>query len=302
MIGQHRDCPTIAVFTKNLKNPAYASARLGADRAAKRLGATTRHYVPRKPDDAQEQIALIHAALEDAPEAMAVVPVHPTALNAALREVAAAGVPLFAFINRFSDPAPITFVGADDYALGVEIATHLYRHLGGQGKVVVLEGVPRSETSRERVRGFTHALERFPDVRIVATACGEYLREPARRAAVALLDSGLAFDAVLAANDEMALGALEALEARGRQSVIVGINAIPEAITAIREGKLLATADFNAMKVSALAIEAAIRHSRGEFVPGEILLPAKIVDATNFRAWDLPFEERELASWESAVG
>ena len=293
--------PTIAVFTKNRTNPAYAAARLGADRTAQRLGARTVHYVPRKPDDVQEQIALIDEALEQRPDAVVLVPVHPTAINASIRKIGAAGVPLIGYLNRFSESGPITFVGADDYSLGVKIGTYLCEHFGARGNVVILEGAPESVTSIARVRGFRDSLKRFPDVRVVAAICGDYLREPAQRAAAGLLESPVRFDAVFAANDDMALGMIAALDAARRESVIVGVNAIPEAITAIKRGKLLATADFNAMKISALATEAAIRHLRGEVLPSEIILPAEIVDRANYAEWDKPFEERALMTWEDAV-
>jgi ribose transport system substrate-binding protein len=119
----------IAVFTKNRSNPAYAAARLGADRAAARFGATTKHYVPVKPDDVDEQIALIDQALADKPDGFVVVPVHPTAVNAALRKVYAAGIPLVGLLNRFSEPGPMSYVGADDYAIGVALANYLCRYL-----------------------------------------------------------------------------------------------------------------------------------------------------------------------------
>src|SRR3954466_3218515 len=96
--------PTIAVFTKNRTNPAYAAARLGADRAAQRLGARTVHYVPAKPDDAQQQVALIDEALAARPDAVVLVPVHPTAINAAIRKIHAARVPIVGCINRYTEP------------------------------------------------------------------------------------------------------------------------------------------------------------------------------------------------------
>jgi ribose transport system substrate-binding protein len=156
-------------------------------------------------------------------------------------------------------------------------------------------------TSTARVRGFRDALLNFPDIRIVAAICGDYLREPAKRAATALLESRLHFDAVLAANDDMALGMIAALEEAGRECPIVGVNAIPEAITAIKQGKLLATADFNAMKISELATEAAIRHLRGEALPPKIILPVEVIDSGNFGEWDKPFEQRRASKWEDAV-
>lgn len=83
--------------------------------------------------------------------------------------------------------------------------------------------------------------------------------------------------------------------------LIVGVNAIPEAIAAIAAGRMLATADFNAVAMSEIATEAAVRHLRGEAVPAEIILPVQIVDAGNCARWDAPFEARPSPDWERTV-
>ena len=101
-------------------------------------------------------------------------------------------------------------------------------------------------------------------------------------------------DGVLCANDVMALGALESLRRHGRKARVVGVNAIPEAIEAIGRGDLLATVDFNAMWMCALATECAIWHLRGETVPASLRLPVQIVDGSNYRQWKLPYEQRPL--------
>ena len=117
-----------------------------------------------------------------------------------------------------------------------------------------------------------------------------------------VLASGVAFDAILAANDAMALGAIDAFEAAGKPlPPIVGVNAVPDAIAAIKSGKLLATASFDAMKMACLATEAALRYLNGETVPREIMLPVEIVDRANCAAWDMPFEARALPDWDSIV-
>jgi ribose transport system substrate-binding protein len=291
----------LAVFTKNRSNPAYAAARLGAARTAKRFGARTVDYVPQKPDDAAEQIALIDKAIAERPDAIVLVPVHPTQLNDAIRRIVEARIPLVGFLNAYTEPGPVSYVGADDRAIGVKIATYLYEHLGGRGDVLVLEGAPHSVTSRARVEGFRDALGRFPGIRIAATICGDYLREPAARAMAEFLKTGTSFDTVLAANDDMALGALQALDAAGRRATVVGVNAIPEAIAAIKGGRLLATADFSALAISEIATEAAIRHLKGERIPHEIMLPVDVVDRSNCAAWDQPFEERSPIRWDDVV-
>ena len=296
-----RAAPRIAVFTKNRENPAYAAARLGADRAAAQCGARATHYVPATPDDPAEQTALLEQALAERPDAMVLVPVHPTAVNPAIGKVNAAGIPLVACINRLTEGRCVSFVGSEDYPLAFGIAAYLAQRLGGSGDVVIVEGPPESVTSLERVRAFRDACAAHPGIRIAGTCSGRYLREPAQRAMAALLGAAPRVDAILAANDVMALGALDALRAAGRSALLVGVNAIPEAIDAIKSGAMLATADFNAMNMAWLAVHCAVRHLRGEPVPPEIVLPVRIVDGSNCGLWDRPYGQRECTRWQDAV-
>lgn len=286
----------LAVFTKNRSNPAYAAARLGAERAAQPFGAQIRHYVPERPDDADQQIALVAEALDWQPDALVFTPVHPTRLNEATAAVLARGIPVFSFVSRLGTGRAISHVGSSDARLAEDIAGHLVRHLEGHGRVLLVEGPAESPTSRERMAAFQAVLERHPGLQTVGRLSGAYLREPARQAVAGWLAAGGQADAVLAANDIMAVGVLDALAAAGQTAAVVGVNAIPEAIAAIRDGRMLATADFNAMQMAALATECAIRHLRGEAVPAEIALPVAIVDRGNAHLWDRPYEQRPLAT------
>lgn len=291
----------IAVFTKNRSNAAYAGARLGAERAAARLGASVEHYVPERPDDVEQQIELIDHAIAARPDAVVLVPVHPTAVNPAIGRINAARIPIVSCINRLTVPGAVSFVGSDDHALAVAIAGYLFDRLGGEGSVVILEGPPGSSTGSERERGFHDAARSCPGVRIVASRSGRYLQEPGREAMDELLRQVPHIDGVLAANDAMALGAIEALRRAGRRPLMAGINAVPEAIAAIKRGELLATVDFSAMHMACLAAECAIRHLRGEAVPEEIILPAVIVDHSNLAEWDMPYEQRTCLRWDDVV-
>jgi ribose transport system substrate-binding protein len=291
----------LAVFTKNKSNPAYAAARLGAERTAARFGATVTHYVPRKPDDVDEQTALVAEALGARPDAFVFVPVHVTAMKEPIGRVLEAGVPVANFLNRIDAPGFLTFVGADDYALAREIALYLGRRLDGRGTILMVEGMLGATTNTDRMRGFRDAMAAFPGIDVLASLPGEYQQDAARRAMDGFLSSETPVDAVLAANDSMALGVIEALEARGRHAIVTGVNAVPDAIEAVKRGTLLATVDFDAMKIASIATEAAIRHLRGETVPREIMLPARIVDRTNYAAWDKPLEARELPRWDEIV-
>ena len=291
----------IAVFTKNRTNPAYEAARIGADRTASRLGGYTSHFVPRTPDDSEEQIALIDRALAERPDGFVFVPVHETAVDEAVRKIDATGIPLANFINRMRAGERITFVGSDDVALAIAVADRLIRRIGARGEILIMEGTRGSVTSQARLAGFRQAAARFPDIRILAVGAANYQHDDARWLMEEWLGAYPRVDGVLCANDVMALGAIEAMHAAGRMIPVVGVNALPEAIHALKDGTLLATADFDALKMACVATEAVIRHLRGESVPREIRLPVTLVDRENCTSWDRPLAERECPRWEEVV-
>ena len=298
----NRHPPTLAVFTKNLLNPAYAAARLGADRVAARMGARTVHYVPEHPDHVGEQQALVDNAIAARPDACLFVATDAEAMIPYVQRLNAARIPVFSFVNPLQGGEWVSFTGSDDRALAVRIANHLFAHLHQRGRVLVLAGTPGSMSGRDRLTGFAEAFAAAPNITRIADLPGEFLQDAAAREMTRFLATGVAFDAVLAANDAMALGVIEAMCAANLPLCpIAGVNAVPSAIDAIKAGTMLATASFDAMKMACLAAEAAVRHLRGEAVPREILLPVEIVDRANCAAWDRPFEARELPLWDAFV-
>jgi ribose transport system substrate-binding protein len=244
---------------------------------------------------------LVERALAERPDAFVFVPVHETAMDESVARINAAGIPLVNIINRLARGHYVAFVGADDYRLARDVARHLFRHLGGKGAVLIMEGVPGAVTGRARLRGFHDAAADCPGIRIAASRNGAFLRAVAAREMRSLLLARPAIDGVLAANDDMALGVIEALAEQGLSIPVTGVNAVPEAVSALRSGRLLATADFDALKISCIATEVAIRHLRGERVPREIELPVQVVDAVNCGPWDKPLEERECPNWDEVV-
>jgi ribose transport system substrate-binding protein len=291
----------LAVITKNKQNPAYAGARLGADRVAARLGCALTHHAPDKPDDIDEQRALIEAVRAAPPDALLIAPAHATALNEALGRVQAGGTRVLCFVSRPDGFAPTCWVGSDDRALARAIAGYLFDRLEGGGDIVMLEGHPDAITTAPRSAGFREAAAVRGDVRIVGTRSGYFLRDGGRAAMRELLARHAHIDGILAANDFMALGALDAMREAGRPIPLVGVNATPEGVAAIKAGELLASASFDAMKMACLAVEAAVRALSGEAVPAEIVLPVEVVDRANCAAWDRPYAERPLPEWAAHV-
>ena len=292
--------PILAVFTKNRLNPAYDAARGAADRVAAESGARTIHYVPETPDDVGEQKALVTQALTARPAGVVFNPTDDQQMAEDLARFAAAGIPVAVFINRMTGPA-LTFVGSDDVAIGHGVAKALIDGLGGKGRIVALDGTPTAPTARDRGKGLRQAVAEHPGIELLEARVGYLQRAPARDAMAELLVAHPEIDGVWTANDMMAFGAVDALAAAGRRAEVVGVNGLPEAIANIQRGAMLATADFSALNIAAIATRAVLRHLRGEPVPKEIMVPAALIDRRNIDQWTVPMADRPCPVWDEIV-
>jgi ribose transport system substrate-binding protein len=287
---------TIAVFTKNLTNPAYEAFRIAADQVARASGARVVHFVPKQPDNIDEQKAMVEQVLKDRPDAVVFIPVDDVAMIESVKKLNDAKIP----IVLASNPLPgsfVTFIGADDYEIGYRQARYLFEHLGGNAKIVVIEGVPAAPTNRERVRGYKRAFAEFPGIQVLGSGIGNYQQPDAKRVMQKHLADYPQIDAVLSANDGMALGALEALKEANRTAVVIGINGILAAVKQIELGAILASVDFNMFKIGCTATTAAVRYLKGEPLPDRVMLPAEIIDKSNYKAWLIPVEQRSCPEW-----
>jgi ribose transport system substrate-binding protein len=294
------DDMTIAVFTKNLTNPAYQAFRIASDQIARATGARILHFVPKQPDNVDEQKAMVEQVLKDKPDAVIFIPVDDVAMIDSVKKLNDAKIP----IVLVSNPLPgsfVTYVGADDFEIGYREARYLFENLGSKGKIVVIEGTPAAPTNRERVRGYKRAFAEYPGIEILGSGNGNYQQPDAKRVMEHFLAEHPHIDAVLSANDGMALGALEALNEANRASIIIGINGILTAVKQIETGKFLATVDFNMYKIGCVAASAAVRHLRREPLPDKVMLPAEIIDKTNYKAWLVPVDQRTCPQWSDVV-
>lgn len=292
--------PTLAVFTKNRLNPAYAAARTAADRVAAAAGGSARHYVPEKPDNIEQQKALVEEAIRDRPDAVVFVPVHDSEMVPDAAKFVRAGIPVVTAINRMAGDF-VSHVGSDDVNVGYVSARALFRGLGGKAKVIAIDGPLAAPTCRDRAQGVRKALAEFPGIELLGAADGANLRAEGRDATAGLLARHPQVDGVWAANDVMAYGALEALDAAKRSAMVTGVNGLDEAIDNVAKGRMLATVDFSAFKIAHFAALAALRHLRGLSVPTSIDVPALLIDRSNVAAWRAPVEDRPIPAWEEIV-
>src|SRR5882762_1511903 len=284
------DGETIAVFTKNQTNPYFQTVRVGADVAAKSLNAKTLHFIPTKPDSIPEQLSQIEDVVVKKPNAIVFIPVDYKAMVPGIEKINEAGIPAVNITDRSAGGKFVSFIGADDYSLGLETARYLLKTLGGKGNIVIIEGVKGTLTNVDRIRGFNDALKENPGAKLLASQPGNYQRLQALQVMENLMQSNSQIDGVLAANDAMAIGAIEALDGANRKAQVIGINGTKEAIDAIKSGKLLASGDYNGFAQGCLGTMMAIRTLRDQPVINEIVLKPTVIAKDNYQPFDTPLE------------
>ena len=293
----------LVLFVKNVTNPFWRAVRVGGEKAAKELGVKLEVAAPTKPDNIEEQTRLVEDWIVRKPDGFVFVPVDFKAMIPTVQKVNQAKIPLVVYSNRMQDVDAITYVGSDDEIIGYEVSKFLFESLGGKGKVVHIDGVPAAITAQQRKVGFERARKEFPNIEVLASQPGNYRRLPAIQVFENMMQRFPEIDGVVSANDDMAVGIVEALQSGGRaqKTKVVGVDVIPDAAALIKAGKLFASADYSGHDQGYLAVKAMVKHLRGEKVPPEVILPVKIATQANIDPWLAPPEERAVPDWDKMV-
>jgi len=292
---------TIALFTKNNTNPFSQAIRVGSNAAAVALGVKVVHYVPTTPDNVAEQAKLVEDAIRNTPDAIVFDPVDNDKLVAAIEKINAANIPVVEVTDRSSGGKFVSRVLPDDYQIALAVARRLIKEMGGKGGVVILEGIAGNVTNTERLRGFNDGIKEAGGVKLLASKSGNYQRKPAQDVMEGWIKTYPQIDGVLAANDSMAAAVAETLEKRGRKALIVGINGSKEAIELIKNGKLLASGEFNGFVLGCLSTEIAARNLKKQTVPHEVVLKPAVYDKANFEKYEQRVEMKKCPTLEEVA-
>ena len=284
---------TIAVFTKSQNSPIFAALRAGAGVAAKNLGVQVIHYVPSTPDSVAEQNKLVDDAIKDKPDAIVFVPVNFTEAGDAVKKINAAQIPLVNVNERLINAAVVGYVGINDVSLARETGRYLLKAMSGKGNVVILDGPDKSFTAEGRGQGYRDVIKEFPGVKLLDAKPANYQRAQAKQVVAGFLSKFAHVDGILAGNDPMAMGAVDALKAANRKALVVGINASREVMDLIKSGDVIGSGDYDTFVQGCIAVEMAVRSIRKEDVPKELMLKPVVIDKTNYTLFDQPYEKRE---------
>ena len=249
--------------------------------------------------DAQQkqdnQIKAIQNFIAQGVDVIAFAPVVNTGWEPVLKEAKKAGIPVVLSDRRIQtdDPTLVrTFVGTDAYKEGVAAGEEMVKITDGKATIVELEGTPGSDPAILRKKGFHEVIDKHPDMKIIKEQTGNFNRADGRTVMEAFLNSteGNQITALFAHNDDMALGAIQAIEAAGKKPgvdiKIVSIDAVKGAFEAIEAGKMNATVECSPLLGKPL-FDVITKIKNGEEVPAEVISQPVVFDKSNAAA-ELP--------------
>ncbi len=239
------DAKTIGYASCNMNDTFQTYVAEAATAKAKELG--YKIDIKDAQEDVVKQQDQVNTMIEMGYDAIIVVPVDTSAMGPITDAVTAAGIPLV-YVNRNpfgteQPPEGVYYVGSQEIVAGQLQGEYLVEKMGEKGGVGILMGILSNEGAVKRTEGNEEVLSKYPDIKILAKEAGDWQSDKG----MALTENWLTaygdqLTAILANNDNMAIGALQALEAAGRDDVIVmGVDAIPDALNLVKEDKLDAT-------------------------------------------------------------
>ncbi len=272
---------TVGLSISTLNNPFFITLQEGAQAAADAAGLTLVSL------DAQNNVGKQVSDIEDlVTQGVAVLLINPAdaaAVVPAIRRANDAGIPVIT-VDRGADGGEVAFhIASDNVAGGALAAEFACGALGGSGKVVELEGIPGTSAARDRGAGFNDYMSQScSGTEIVARQTANFDRAQGLSVMENILQAQPEIDAVFAHNDEMALGALQAIQGSGRDMLVVGFDATDDAVAAVEACDLAATVAQQPAEMGRLAVEKAAEIIAGSSLPGETeFIPVALQLVTN---------------------
>lgn len=218
-----------------------------------------------------KQLAQVENFISQKVDAIVIIPVDTDAAGPMTEAATKAGIPLV-YVNRRPSDLPtdgsIPYVGSDSLYAGTVEMEQLAKLAGGKGNVVILIGDPANEAAVLRTQGCKDVVAKNPDMKVIKEQAGNWYREEGLAIMENWLQSGDQIDVVCANNDEMALGAIQALKNANKldQVLVGGVDATADALAAMQAGELEVTVFQDAAGQGGGGIDAAVKLAKGETV------------------------------------
>ncbi|WP_371356462.1 sugar ABC transporter substrate-binding protein [Pseudomonas chlororaphis] len=233
--------------------------------------------------DVVRQLNQIQGFLGQKVDAVIVLPVDTAATANMTRAAVEAKIPLV-YVNRHPDervlPKGVVTVASNDVEAGQLQMRYLAQRLAGKGKIAIILGDLAQNSTHDRTEGVKQVLKDYPGIKIVEQQSAEWQRNKGMDLTSNWLLAGTGFDAIVANNDEMAIGAAMALQQAGKakgEIAIVGIDGLPDGLTAIKRGMLAASVFQDPKAQASSALQAATKMIKGEPVEADVWVPFQLI-------------------------
>ena len=261
----------LVVSTQN--NPFFVTLKEGAEAKAKELGHEL--IVLDSQNDPSKELGNVEDLIIRGVDVLLINPTDSDAVASAVKSANRSKIPVVT-LDRASNKGKVVSHVASDNVLGGEMAGNfIIEKLGGKGKVVELEGIPGTTAARDRGAGFNKVVNE--KLEVVSKQPADFDRTKGLVVMENILQAQPEINAVFAHNDEMALGALKAVEASGREILVVGFDATDDAVSAVKSGKLGATVAQKPAEIGATGVEVADKIIKKQEVPENVPVELELI-------------------------
>lgn len=271
----------VGVTMLSMQNEFVVSVHDEIEKKAEELGVEL--VVNDAQRSALKQVEQVESFIAQKVNAIILNPCEVEASSPAVQKALAANIPIIN-VNSSTSATPTAFVGSDDTEAGRIAMRYIAEKLGGKGNVIMIHGYMGQAAQLLREKGAKEVLTQHPDLKLIAEQTGEWDRAKSMSLMENWIQSyGNKINAVFAHNDEMGMGALKALEDVGLKNkvTVVSIDAITDALQAVKSGRLDATVFQNAQQQGGKAIETAVKIVKGEAYEKQVMIPFQLVTRQN---------------------
>lgn len=279
---------TIQVETKDIaaNNPFWASVWKGAEETADRWWVDLTLNAPTSEADVDVQIAQVEDAITKGVQGLVVAPTDASALNPAFDKAKEAGIPVLIIDSSTTWPDKLAFIGTDNKAGGKLAGEFICGQVAAGDEVAIITGHMSAQSIADRVNGSKEAFTAC-GVEVVAELNGEHTREGGQSVMEDIITANPDVKAIFCANDNMALGAVEALKAADKLAdvIVVGFDANPDAAASILAGEMTATIAQSSYNMGRFGVIYALLAVQGNTIPELIDTGTTLVTADNAAGW-----------------
>ncbi|MFZ7276938.1 ribose ABC transporter substrate-binding protein RbsB [Avibacterium endocarditidis] len=265
---------TIALAVSTLDNPFFVTLKEGAEKEADKLGYNL--VVLDSQNDPAKELANVEDVTVRGAKVLLINPTDSTAVASAVRMANQKNIPVITLDRGAAQGKVVSHIASDNVAGGKMAGDFIAEKLGDNAKVIQLEGIAGTSAARERGEGFKQAVEAHKFV-VLASQPADFDRTKGLNVMENLLTAQPNVQAVFAQNDEMALGAIRAVQAANKSVLIVGFDGTDDGVKAVKSGKLAATIAQQPALIGALGVQTADKVIKGEAVEAQIPVPLKVI-------------------------